>query len=329
MRVGIFVGLVLLTMAACALPGSRPYQFSEQYQNGERYQGVRLHGSLLLSLQTADGRAVDELSGLAWDAQQAVLYACSDEGWLFQLRPQFDDAHTLSGVELLAAYPLQDAQGRPLSGAAADSEGMVLQHTATGLELWLSFERQPRIERYRADGTWLGTLPLPAILANASHYQSKNKMLEALAWHPQAGVITAPEWPLSASPADKITLYALNGARWTVPRSSDPNSAVVGLETLADGSLLILERAYSSPFSPLRISLRRVTLNDSCQDRPVDCPVSQVAVFDSAQDWRVDNFEGLAHHQGRFLFMVSDNNGSPWQKTLLNYFELQEEEYRF
>ncbi len=49
--------------------------------------------------------------------------------------------------------------------------------------------------------------------------------------------------------------------------------------------------------------------------------VTTLAVLDSSQGWSVDNFEGLARHRGLKFFMVSDNNFSALQKTLLVYFE--------
>ena len=48
----------------------------------------------------------------------------------------------------------------------------------------------------------------------------------------------------------------------------------------------------------------------------------EIVRFDSSKGWRLDNFEGLAHYRGRRYFMVSDDNRSPLQKTLLVYFEI-------
>jgi len=84
--------------------------------------------------------------------------------------------------------------------------------------------------------------------------------------------------------------------------------------------LLVLERAYVAPWQPLIISLRR--LRYCPPNQAESCPVETIAEFDSSQDWRLDNFEGLTHHQGRYFFMVSDDNNSLLQQTIIVYFEL-------
>ncbi|HCB12317.1 MAG TPA: hypothetical protein DEP36_01915, partial [Gammaproteobacteria bacterium] len=38
--------------------------------------------------------------------------------------------------------------------------------------------------------------------------------------------------------------------------------------------------------------------------------------------WLLDNFEGLTRYQDQRFFMISDDNCSAWQSTLLVYFEL-------
>jgi hypothetical protein len=36
----------------------------------------------------------------------------------------------------------------------------------------------------------------------------------------------------------------------------------------------------------------------------------------------MDNFEGLAHHEGNRYFMISDDGRNPLQRTILMYFEI-------
>ena len=108
-----------------------------------------------------------------------------------------------------------------------------------------------------------------------------------------------------------------------MPAFPAKNSGVVALETLDDGSILILERAFYSIHTPLVISLRRVWLS-TCQSVTAGqlTEFEQVAVFDNSQGWYIDNFEGLTRHHGAYFFIVSDNNHRHWQRTLLSYFEL-------
>jgi hypothetical protein len=316
------VWLSLLLSAACAAlpPTGWEYNFSDSYHSGDRYRQIRLLGALQLPRVKVDGQDLVELSGLAWDEDEQILYAVSDKAILFHLRPQFSDDGILTAVEPLRAFWLRDSEGKPLKGKLADSEGLDIEHGRNGLagdsELLISFERVPRAMRYRPDGELLGRVALPAPLRWPEKYQGGNKMLEALALHPHLGIIAAPEWPLREADQEKIMVYAADEQFWQFPRLPAPSSAVTGLEVLDEQNLLVLERAFSSPFAPVVIGLRRLDLASGT--------ASDMAIFDSSQGWRVDNFEGLARHQGQRFFMVSDDNGNVLQRTLLVYFELLE-----
>jgi hypothetical protein len=91
------------------------------------------------------------------------------------------------------------------------------------------------------------------------------------------------------------------------------------MEALPDGSLLTLERAFVSLLRPFIITLRRTQLSAHSKE-PLS--VEDVAVFDTSQGWFLDNFEGLTRHRDQRFFMVSDDNQSALQSTLLVYFEL-------
>jgi len=133
-------------------------------------------------------------------------------------------------------------------------------------------------------------------------------------------VLVGTETPLRHDPDGQIRLFRLNGRFWRYPLSPAPNSALVAMEALPDGSLLTLERAFVAPLRPLIISLRRVMLPEVDTAEPL--PVMDVAVFNSSQGWLLDNFEGLTRYRGQRFFMVSDDNCKFWQATLLVEFAL-------
>jgi hypothetical protein len=105
-------------------------------------------------------------------------------------------------------------------------------------------------------------------------------------------------------------------------RLDETNSGLVALEALSDGSFLAVERAHNWLTLSLVITISRVGPWPAAQSSGKPLEKSIVARIDSSLGWYVDNFEGLAHHQGNRFFLVSDDNGSAWQKTLLIYFEL-------
>lgn len=315
--------LLLLTISACANLVTHPVKFSRDYKTGDAYMGIVLHGTIELAEQTINKIKVSELSGLAWDEDEQLLYAISDNGFLFHFRPVLAE-HTLIDAHILAAFPLTEVKGERL--ASRDSEGLALlngnNQVVGDSELIISFERQPRIARFTPTGNLKAEYLLPESLSQPAHYQTPNQALEAVTLHPQWGILTAPEKPLVDNNPAEIIIYNLQGQQWQLPSHSAPNSAVVALEALADGSIMILERAFVSVLQPLIISLRRLSwLVDSIEKPPV-AQVQLVAEFNNQQGWQIDNFEGLTHHKDNYFFMVSDNNERWLQRSLLSYFEM-------
>lgn len=287
---------------------------------------IKLLGTLVLPTQTVNGLPLAGLSGLAWDEDESLLYTVSDKGNLFHLQPHFVNG-MLQDATVTAAYPLKDKSGEKLRGKAKDAEGIDLLNGYNGRsadsELLISFEGKPRLDLYSSDGQWRGNIKLPDKLEKRGSYQSKNKALEAVTQHPDFGAITAPEYALKNTADNEIILYAASGKRWRIKRSPYAGSALVAMETLPDGSLLLLERVFESLFSPILTVLRQTWLESACElKRNANCKTSTLAIFNSAQGWSIDNFEGLSRHKKNRFFIISDNNEMWFQKTLLSYFEI-------
>ncbi|MGF1644209.1 MAG: esterase-like activity of phytase family protein [Thiotrichales bacterium] len=292
-------------------------------ENGNR---VTLHGAITVPATPVDGHPVVELSALAWDDDESVLYALSDRGVLFWLRPGLSDAGELVGVDVLRGFALRDAEGKRLKGEWGDAEGLALRNANNGkrgdTELLIAFEMRPRIGRFNPDGQQRGKLELPKPLRHPSAYQRPNDALESVTDHPRHGVITAPEQPLRAAPRAFITLYALSGATWQVPRLDSLAAGVVALEALDDESVLILERSFISYWQPLRLSLKRVWLGPECAaPASATCPFETIALWHRIEQFQADNFEGLTRFRDDRYLMVSDSNDLPLLGTVLVQFE--------
>lgn len=322
----LFKGILLILLTdACANSTPQPFYMFLLHPRQDTFMNIRLQGTLDLPEQDVNGLTLAELSGIAWDDDEEILYAISDNGYLFHLHPIIVD-HVLTSVRYETAYRLRDKLGKALP--STDSEGLTLRNERNGIagdtELIISFERIPRIAGFTPGGEWLKEYTLPEPLKNTKNYLYPNTMLEAVTLHPQWGILTTPERPLRGN-TGKVIIYALDGQhRWQFPSHSAPKSAVVALETLADGSILVLERAFVSKFRPLIISLRQITLSH-CQSgkKPsVNCKPKQIFVFNNSKGWRIDNFEGLTRHRAKHFFMISDNGQNFFQRTLLSYFEI-------
>lgn len=335
-RGSVLAALFLVTFAKPGLPHpvsagelSSPFEFSPHYLPGDRFMGIRLLGAVALRHMIIDGQLVAELSGLAWDRDEQILYAVSDGGRLFHLKPAFE-AGILRGVAGVAGFALRDENGRRLRGVWADSEGLALENADNGIRgdsvLVVAFERRPRLARYTPRGRFLGELPLPAGLSSVANYASANKSLESVAHHPEFGWLTAPERPMAGDEPGSLHIWNGPGDFWRYPLRAVPNNSLVAMEVLPGGSLLTLERGHGLFYLPVVISLRRFRL--PAPNSPAPLEVSTAAVFDSSRGWRVDNFEGLTRLDGLRFLLVSDDNENAMQRTLLLQIELVDPEPR-
>jgi hypothetical protein len=158
-------------------------------------------------------------------------------------------------------------------------------------------------------------MQLNPLLENRENYQSANKGLESVAYSPKYGLITAPELPLKNQDSKYHTLYAKNRV-WRF----QAEGAVTDITFLDKDSVIVLLREYSYLTQHRVTSLVEVNLQ-KCNKQDI-CKEKVLAKLDSADGWHIDNFEGLTKvGENRFL-MVSDDNDSIFQKTLLVLFEI-------
>jgi len=285
---------------------------------------MRPLGMLELSSVNINGVRLGELSDLAWDDDDNVLYALSDHGALFWLRPIFHNG-MLADVMLLKAVPLRELGGdNTPAGKRLDSEGMDILLGHNGIkgdaELLISFERVPRIVRYRPDGHALRAYTLPASLREIKAYRGPNKALEAVTVDAKHGILTAPEYPLKSELEGYNRIFSVSGSSWLYPIT--PNSGIVSMKSLGKRGLLILERDYKSKLGSFLVSLKKVAALPTDSSAPLT--VETLVTLDSSKGFNIDNFEGLAAHRNNRFFLISDNNGVFFQRTLLLYFELLE-----
>ncbi|MCK5877306.1 MAG: esterase-like activity of phytase family protein, partial [Candidatus Marithrix sp.] len=149
MRKKIIILFSLLILTACFTKLSHRVVLSDDYQAGDTYMQIRLRGTVQLVNKRINHVRLAELSGLAWSEDDKILYAVSDRGDLFHLRPKIVDS-TLIEVKFITAYPLLNKKGKKLKHR--DSEGLSILNGANGIvgdsELVISFERKARIARF-------------------------------------------------------------------------------------------------------------------------------------------------------------------------------------
>ena len=320
-RAGILLLSTLFLMACGTSAHSNSYRISLAPDgfSGNKYMKTTLLGSIALNSNKVNGLPMVELSDIAWDSASKTLYGISDNGYLYTIKIKFSN-NKLLNANVINAVKLKGADKKYLRGANGDSEGLDIIRKNNRVELVISFEGNSRIDRYNTRGEYIGKVSLPKKIANKRNYSHGNKALESVAVHPKYGVITAAELPLKSNNTNTQTVYSQHGKEWHFPRYKAAKSSITALEILGNGDILVLERAFSGIFQPLVISLRQLQINQC--DRNNNCPIKDIAVFSSANGWNMDNFEGLTQLYGNRYLMVSDDNKSPLQQTLMVMFEI-------
>jgi len=281
---------------------------------------IRVLGALMIPSRTVNGVRLAGLSGLAWDDDEGILYAVSDLGSVFGLIPEFRNGQ-LSTVRLASAAALIDPKtGKPVRYRRSDSEDIDVVNGRNGkrgdTELVISFEGEPRVARYRPDGRFIADVPLAPPLNDILQYRY-NRMLEALCIHPREGILVAPEEPLNVD-RNVVRLYRTDARSWILPPS---RGSIVALDCLPNGDVLLMEREFLPLSFHIVVTLRRLRLSKPVPfDQPLEHEI--VGVLDNKDGWRLDNFEGLTRHRGNRFFLISDDNDTVLQRTLLVYFEI-------
>ncbi|MEA3303020.1 MAG: esterase-like activity of phytase family protein [Pseudomonadota bacterium] len=285
---------------------------------GKETPEIKPSGVVKLSAKSADGVHITGISALAWDEDEGLLYAVTDKGLLHHLQPSFDKGK-LTAVDLLATHKLGNNKGKRLKWNHRDSEGAFVINADNGIQgdsgLVVSFEKIPQIIRFTPQGKMIETYLLPPILANKNNYRTTNQMLEAVTLHPEKGMLTIAQRPMKGR--KNQLLYALSGESWEYHMEKHKGNGVTAMETLPDGRILFMERAWHSFMSPLIVTLKEGRFT---QEGKLELKI--IATLSSSKGWVLDNFEGLTRHRGERFFMVSDDNNAFVQRTLLFYFEL-------
>ncbi|MFQ5562801.1 MAG: esterase-like activity of phytase family protein [Parvularculaceae bacterium] len=245
------------------------------------------------------------------------LLAVSDRAQWLAAGLVYDDKGRLAGLAGARMAALTGADGAVISGANADAEGLAL---ADGDAL-VSFEREPRVDAYRigADGL-LNYADRRLDLTDVKELRN-NDSLESVAQLADGRLVTIAEGGKDGD-APSRTGWILNGevlSTFTYRPAKDFNLS--DAHAGSDGGVYFLERAYSR-LKGVRINVKMTHADEIAPG--ADLAAAKLAEFGPL--YAIDNFEGLAARKdilGRtFLYLISDDNFSDRQKTLLLMFEL-------
>jgi hypothetical protein len=254
-----------------------------------------------------DGSGISELSGLAWDEDERLLYAVSDAGYLIQFRIAVEN-DKLVKIEPISVLPLEEFEASllKLTWSLSNAESVHVRNAANGrkgdTELIVALEDGPALARFTAQGKFTEELRLPPPLDNSSAYSSSNKRLESVSEIPAHGVITVPEAPLYGEPEDVHTIYAMDGAKWKFKAVQPHLSAVKDIAILPDGRQMVLERTRDDNGKSTEAHLRILDLANCAPDS--QCQVADVAPT-NPEPLKLD-FEGLTRISKDLYLVVTD-----------------------
>lgn len=256
--------------------------------------GVRYAGGLVLR-----GPALHGLSDLKVRNDRA--WAVSDFGELVRFTLRLDGAGRLVGADSAIARPLTGPDGLVLTPKAnADAEGLAI--LADG-EVLISFERDHRIWSY-GQNLSRPAAPVPA----PSGPFPDNEGMEGLSGDGDGWLAlgeTGGAWLCDRGGCAPLTEPALRPA---------DDFRFTGADEDPAGGWFVVERRYTPPLD-MRVRVRRLSPEGVLSE-----PLIQLRPPAST-----DNFEGIAAVatvNGTRLYLLSDDNDNPLQKTLLLAFDV-------
>jgi hypothetical protein len=226
--------------------------------------------------------------------------------------------------------PLLNPQGEPLKTKRQSDAESLTGHWEPGAEtpqkVFVSFEVTHRIWSYPFGLDGFAALPTAVPIPSGLLQAKANSGLESIE------LLSAPGDPLliltegEVETGGNIPAWILTETR-SKPlflANKEPFSAT-DLGTLANGDLLVLERRFS-PLGGVGMRLRKIDQSLLQENTIMDGP----ELIHLGSPYTVDNMEGLSIRTGAngetLLYIVSDDNFNPLQRTLLMMFELKSEQ---
>lgn len=342
--VSVVVGLVLLaplvadaiadvktSSGGTAVVHARPIvAFHPSEPDRTRFGDLEFLGGLVLSGDVPDFQS---LSALTSRDHGRELLSASDEGSWISFRLRTDDAGRPQAVDDVRIAPVLGIDGRPFAHKwERDSESLAVRPRADGGgEVLVGFEGHHRVlaYRFRTDPSEvLGTAarPVPGIPAEIPSLRA-NRGLEGLAVAPPGTPLAGSLLLVAEEPrpgeADQ-PVWIVGGPRpGLLHLARRDHFANTDAAFLPNGDLIVLQRRFG-----FRIGLGMRLLRIAAADLRPGRTVEGRELVTADWGWEIDNMEGLAIDTapdgGTILTLVSDDNGSWLQRTILLRFRLHE-----
>ncbi len=317
-RLGAGIAMVLITsmlgLAVRAEVTAMPLTRDPARPQGDQVGALIYAGGLWLN---DDRDGFGGFSGLDVSPDGSTLTALSDRSQLLTGTLVYDAAGRLTGLTRTTLAPLRDTNGRPPRGLQnGDSEDIARLPDGGWLVV---FERRHRLLRY--PGRPAASIPVPLAIPPAMGRLPDNRGVEALAVRPGGRILMIAETRIADDVPRHQAWLGVSGGWLALTYHAAPDHRPTAAASLPSGDLVVLERRDPSLFH--------------LASRLVRVPAAQIrggAVLEGTElatieaPLPIDNFEGIAAWRdaaGRTrLLIISDDNFSPLQRTLLLQFVL-------
>jgi len=255
------------------------------------------------------------LSGLSV-GRDGRLYAVSDHGYWLSASMLLGPDDALKDLVDWRIAPILTTTKLPVRGRLRDAEALAQARDGSFL---VAFEGLHRISLYSPPPETFESTPVSVQIPSAVAQAPSNGGIEALATLADGRLLIIAEE--LENPDGSVKAWVLDDGQFTeLSYLPAKGFRVTDCAALNNGDVLVLERRYV-PFGILSARLTRVTAGSL---RP-GAKVAGKELLKLEQPLAVENFEGIAVQQtsnGTMIFIVSDDNYSSFQQTLLLQFLL-------
>ena len=294
--------------------------FDHREPDRRRFGMLDFRGGLVL---TSPFREFGGVSSINMAADGANFIAATDRSWWLRGRITYSGTRP-TGITGAEMAPMLGPDGRRLSARGwYDTEAMARD----GNTVYVGIERVHRIVRFDYGKEGLLARARPIEVPAAFRSFPSNGSIEALAFVPRgAGPLGGSLIAIAERGRDRDgnhLAFLVGGPRpgqFTIKRKNDYD--VSDATILPSGDLVILERKFGWT-TGLYIRMRRLPIAEIAPGALVDGPV----LIEADLGQQIDNMEGLGVHRAgaeTVLTLISDNNFSMLQRTLLLQFSLVE-----
>jgi hypothetical protein len=288
---------------------TRTVRFSDSETRATRFGKLTFLGGLEWGSSRAD---FGGFSGMLLDGD--ILTVLTDKGHWARTRLVFNPKGGLAAVEGLEIWRLYGADGGFLQRPYSDAEAI----TRDGDDLLIAFEGKHRVSRFA--GLWGREQTVPG-LPDLSEL-GNNKGLESLLKLPDGRLVMIAEEPPTGRDHTGWIIQDGVPEEFTIRRAARYSPPDIALGP--DGKpLYLLERRYSLIGGP-GMRIRQFPVSELKPGAVIEGD----ALIDLGAGYAVDNMEAIAARAGRSgteLLVLSDDNFSFRQRTLLLHFRINEE----